>query len=58
VFVVMAIDTEILPITPVGRIVIMVVVLMVYGKQVEVLERELPAASGTYQGWILKDCSR
>jgi hypothetical protein len=48
VLIVMAIDTEILPIAPVRRIVFMVVVFVVDGEQVEVLERELSAAAGTY----------
>jgi hypothetical protein len=48
--IIMAIDAEIFPVASVGRIVFVIVVFVVDGKQVEILERELPAATGTYPG--------
>ncbi len=46
--VIMTIHAEILPVAAVRRIVVVVVVLVVNGKQVEVFLSKLPAAAGTH----------
>jgi len=45
----MAIDTEVLPVRSVGRVVIAVAVLVVDGQKVPVLLFELPSAFGADQ---------
>ena len=46
--VIMTINAEILPIAPVGRIVVVIVIFMMDRKHVQVFLGELPAAAGTY----------
>jgi len=48
--IIMAIDAQILPVTPVRRIVVVVVIFVVDRKHMEVLVSEISAAAGTYQG--------
>jgi hypothetical protein len=50
VLLVMAVDTQILPVAPVRRVVGMVVVLVVNGQLVEISLGEFPAASRTDPG--------
>lgn len=49
VLVVMTINTEILPVGAVGRVVIMIPVLMVHGKKIPVFEIEFSPAFGADQ---------
>jgi len=44
--VVVAVDTEVFPVAPVGRVVEMVAVPVVNGEEVEVVKGEFPAAFG------------
>jgi hypothetical protein len=44
----MAIDAQILPVAAVRRIVVVVVILVMHGQQVEILCREFPAATRAY----------
>jgi len=49
-FVFMAIDTEVFPVASVGRVVVMVVVLVMYGQQMHISVGELTAAASAYPG--------
>jgi hypothetical protein len=44
----MAIDAEVLPVTPIGRVIIMVVVFVVYGEFMNILSGKVAATAGTY----------
>jgi hypothetical protein len=50
VFIIMAINAEVLPVTPVGRVVFVVVVFVVDGKHPQILMGNLSATAGTYPG--------
>jgi hypothetical protein len=48
VFVLMAIDTEILPVATVGGVVIMVVVFVMYGELMNILSGKVAATPSAY----------
>jgi hypothetical protein len=50
VFIVVAVEAKVLPIAPVRRVVLVVVILMVHGKEVKIMAVEFPAAPGTDPG--------
>jgi hypothetical protein len=50
VLVVVAIDAQILPVAPVCRIIVMVVIFVVNSKKMEVLVGEFPSATGAHPG--------
>jgi len=50
VLIFMTIDAEIFPVTSVRRVIVMIVVLVVNGQQVQVFVCKLAAAPGAYPG--------
>ena len=49
-FIIVAVEAKVLPIATVRRVVLMVVIFMVHGKEVEIMAVEFPAAPGTDPG--------
>jgi len=52
--VVMTINAEILPVAPVGRVVVVIVILVMDREHVEIFVGEVPAAAGAYPGMDLQ----
>ena len=52
--VIMAVDTEVLPVTAIRGVVVMVLVFVMDGQLVKVSIGELPTAAGTYPGMDLQ----
>ena len=50
VFIIMAVDAEVFPITSVRRIVAMIVVFVVHRKKVEVFDGKLSTTAGAHPG--------
>ena len=50
VLVLVAIDTEVLPVATIGRVIVMVVVFVVYGEFMNILLGKVTATPGTYPG--------
>lgn len=50
VLVLVAIDTEVLPVATIGRVIVMVVVFVVYGEFMNILPGKVAATPGAYPG--------
>ena len=53
-FVVVAVDAEVLPVAAIGRVVVMVAVFVVHGEQVQGIEFELARTLGTDPPMLLQ----
>jgi hypothetical protein len=47
---IMAVNAQVLPVAAIRRVVLMVMVLVMDGKQVKILDGEFPATAGTNPG--------
>ena len=56
--IVMAVYTEIFPVAAIGRIVVVIMILVMYGQFIKIFLIELAPQRPQTQGWILRDWAR